>query len=72
MMTDAREHVWRTWSRHPTSDGELRYQHCHCGQWRLLLGSDRVLATTGSPSTAVPDQPTEIRAEHGAGRFSTQ
>jgi len=39
------EHVWRTQSRHVTSDGDLSYQHCRCGQWRLLLGSDHVLAT---------------------------
>jgi hypothetical protein len=64
IVIGAHEHVWRTRSRHPTSDGALSYQHCHCGQWRLLLGSDHVLATTGSASTAVSDRPTEIRAGH--------
>ena len=68
IVTDGHEHVWRTRSRHPTSDGALSYQHCHCGRWRLLLGSDDVLATMGSALMAVSDQVTEIRVGHGASR----
>jgi hypothetical protein len=33
------EHAWQTRSRHPTSEGVVRYQRCRCGSWRALLGS---------------------------------
>jgi hypothetical protein len=32
------EHGWQTRSRHPTSQGVVRYQRCRCGSWRVLLG----------------------------------
>ena len=38
------EHAWQTRSRHPTSEGVVRYQRCHCGSWRALLGSRPALA----------------------------
>jgi hypothetical protein len=44
LAADVHEHVWRSRSRHSTSDGVLSYQHCDCAQWRLLLGSDQVVA----------------------------
>jgi hypothetical protein len=33
------EHAWQTRSRHPTTEGVVRYQRCHCGSWRALLGT---------------------------------
>ncbi len=36
--TNAHAHTWRTRSYHPTSEGTVSYQHCRCGQWRVLLG----------------------------------
>ena len=46
------EHAWQTRSRHPTSEGVVRYQRCHCGSWRALLGSRPALAVeTGGRTT---------------------
>ena len=41
---DVDGHTWCTRSSHPTSAGIVRYQRCHCGVWRVLLGPGRVLA----------------------------
>ncbi|MEO3929683.1 hypothetical protein ABGB07_38370 [Micromonosporaceae bacterium B7E4] len=40
-MSDENGHLWRTRSRHRTSDGIVSYQSCHCGMWRLLAGTLR-------------------------------
>ncbi len=46
------EHAWQTRSRHPTSEGVVRYQRCRCGSWRALLGSRPALAVkTGARTT---------------------
>lgn len=45
------EHAWQTRSRHPTSDGVVRYQRCHCGSWRALLGSRPALAVQAGGRT---------------------
>jgi hypothetical protein len=46
------EHAWQTRSRHPTSEGVVRYQRCLCGSWRALLGSRPALAVqTGDRTT---------------------
>ncbi|MFJ8580067.1 hypothetical protein [Micromonospora sp. NPDC093277] len=37
-MSDSDGHVWRTRSRHRTSEGTLHYQSCHCGLWRIRAG----------------------------------
>ncbi|MCW3814327.1 hypothetical protein ONA91_07630 [Micromonospora sp. DR5-3] len=37
-MSDSNGHVWRTRSRHRTSEGTLYYQSCHCGLWRIRAG----------------------------------
>ncbi|MEV6813256.1 hypothetical protein [Micromonospora sp. NPDC051296] len=37
-MSDSHGHVWRTRSRHRTSEGTLHYQSCHCGRWRIRAG----------------------------------
>jgi len=42
--TKTHEHAWQTQSCHPTSDGVIRYQQCHCGSWRVLLGACPMLA----------------------------
>jgi hypothetical protein len=44
IVTDVDVHAWRTQSSHQTSEGVLHYQRCACGVWRVLVGSDRVLA----------------------------
>jgi hypothetical protein len=40
LVISSNGHIWRTESRHPTSDGTVSYQRCHCGRWRVLLGPD--------------------------------
>ncbi|MFD2762656.1 hypothetical protein [Micromonospora eburnea] len=37
-MSDSHGHVWRTRSRHRTSEGTVYYQFCHCGRWRIRAG----------------------------------
>lgn len=37
---DGGGHVWRTRSRHPTSNGTVSYQSCDCGLWRVLRLAD--------------------------------
>lgn len=37
-MSDSDRHVWRTRSRHRTSEGTVYYQSCHCGLWRIRTG----------------------------------
>jgi len=44
-MRDPLPHDWHLLSRHRTSDGEVRYERCHCG-------AQRIVAITGE--TAVP------------------
>ncbi|WP_406108088.1 hypothetical protein [Micromonospora globbae] len=39
-MNDNHGHVWRTRSRHRTSEGTVHYQSCHCGLWRIRGGGD--------------------------------
>jgi hypothetical protein len=41
---------FHTSSEHSTSLGRVRYQHCVCGRFRVLLDSDVV--TQGPPRTA--------------------
>lgn len=43
-MADRGVHVWHTVSRHPTSDGVVAYQRCHCGLWRVVVGIESVVA----------------------------
>ncbi|MDN5855586.1 MAG: hypothetical protein L0K86_22635 [Actinomycetia bacterium] len=43
-MDDLDGHGWQTRSRHPTGDGVVAYQRCHCGLWRLLVEPGYVLA----------------------------
>jgi hypothetical protein len=50
VVTDVDGHAWRTRSSHPSSEGVVSYQQCHCGVWRVLLGPDRVLAGTNDRS----------------------
>ena len=38
------EHAWQSRSCHLTSEGVVRYQRCHCGSWRALVGSRPALA----------------------------
>gem|GEM_PF-5494698 len=45
-MRDSDGHVWRTRSRHRTSEGVVSYQCCHCGLWRIRR--------TGHPPLRVP------------------
>jgi hypothetical protein len=52
-------HTWRTRSRHQILAGRLLYQHCGCGQWRVMVmtGADDVeLAQTGSPSAVARNE----------------
>ena len=44
---DAHRHLWRTSSRHLTSEGVVGYQRCRCGRFRVLLGEQAVIATDG-------------------------
>lgn len=48
-MSDSDKHVWRTRSRHRTSEGTLHYQSCHCGRWRIRVGRE-----TGVPVETRP------------------
>lgn len=66
-MNETGEHVWRTRSRHPSQDGVVAYQQCHCGTWRVLLesGGQRrsgttVGATAPGGTTSSPLGPTWI------------
>ncbi|MFC4998017.1 hypothetical protein ACFPIJ_09265 [Dactylosporangium cerinum] len=48
------EHTWRTTSSHVTSGGRVRYEHCRCGQWRVVVDEAaapawRTVATPGAP-----------------------
>ncbi|WP_200863193.1 hypothetical protein [Rhodococcus ruber] len=35
-MQTSHSHHWTEVSRHPTSEGVVRYQRCACGRWRLV------------------------------------
>ncbi|MFC0505417.1 hypothetical protein [Micromonospora costi] len=48
-MSDSDGHVWRTRSRHRTSEGIVYYQCCHCGLWRIHAGR-----VSGSPAGVLP------------------
>jgi hypothetical protein len=37
-------HVWRTRSKHLTSEGLVSYQRCLCGAWRVFVTPGRELA----------------------------
>jgi hypothetical protein len=37
---DYHAHTWLTRSSHHTLDGLVRYQHCECGQWRVILATE--------------------------------
>ncbi|WDZ84202.1 hypothetical protein [Micromonospora cathayae] len=43
-------HAWRTVSRHLTSEGQVRYQRCRCGRWRVVLDGPSTAAEVGRPS----------------------
>ncbi|TCK27159.1 hypothetical protein [Pseudonocardia endophytica] len=34
-MRDPLPHDWQAVSRHPTSEGEVRYERCRCGAHRI-------------------------------------
>ncbi|MDW5329797.1 hypothetical protein [Plantactinospora sp. KLBMP9567] len=63
-MSDENGHLWRTRSRHRTSDGIVSYQSCHCGMWRLLSGPAR----PSVPPTEAVRAPLGRLAEDGPGR----
>lgn len=43
-MITTERHVWRTRSRHTTSEGIVSYQVCECGLWRVVMNPGGVLA----------------------------
>jgi hypothetical protein len=52
-MPDPLPHDWQPVSRHPTSDGEVRYERCDCGAQRIVAiraGETRDLAHPRSPA----------------------
>ncbi|MEE6258498.1 hypothetical protein [Plantactinospora sonchi] len=71
-MTDTDGHVWRTRSRHRTSEGTVHYQYCHCGLWRVRAGQRAVARIPETPVRPV-DAPPPHRLRHnpspGTGRW---
>ncbi|MFE1166661.1 hypothetical protein [Nocardiopsis sp. NPDC058789] len=43
------EHLWTTDSSHPTSEGMVVYQRCHCGEHRVALTPPVLQAHTTAP-----------------------
>jgi hypothetical protein len=54
--------VWQVRSTHRTSAGVVRYAHCACGAWLVLLDG-RPLATA-RPGPARPRRARDGRASH--------
>ncbi len=57
-MSEPAPHRWTVRSRHPTSEGVVRYESCHCGVARIRTelaapGGDQAIRRTSRTTSVV-------------------
>lgn len=53
MYAEGHHHEWRTDSAHPTSEGMVAYESCHCGAHRVLCGTVPITQAGQAASSGV-------------------